>query len=41
MIAIIGFLVLIFSLLGLNLLVQGYHSFSAFKTPGIQGPVSK
>jgi cytochrome c-type biogenesis protein CcsB len=31
MISIIGFTVLIFSFLGLNFLVKGYHSFSAFQ----------
>jgi len=33
MISIIGFLILIFSFLGVNSLVKGYHSFSAFKAP--------
>ncbi len=37
MISIIGFLVLIFSFLGVNFLVKGYHSFSAFETPAVQG----
>jgi cytochrome c-type biogenesis protein CcsB len=32
-ISIIGFLVLIFSFLGVNFFLQGYHSFSAFETP--------
>ncbi|MEW6187451.1 MAG: c-type cytochrome biogenesis protein CcsB [Thermodesulfobacteriota bacterium] len=41
LIAIAGFLVLIFSFLGLNLWVQGYHNFSAFKAPAIQSPVSE
>jgi cytochrome c-type biogenesis protein CcsB len=36
MISIIGFLVLIFSFLGVNFLVKGYHSFSAFETPAVQ-----
>jgi cytochrome c-type biogenesis protein CcsB len=34
MISIIGFLVLIFSFLGGNILLKGYHSFSAFKDSG-------
>ena len=36
MISIIGFLVLIFSFLGVNFLVKGYHSFSAFEAPAVQ-----
>ncbi|MCJ7833248.1 MAG: cytochrome c biogenesis protein CcsA, partial [Deltaproteobacteria bacterium] len=36
MISIVGFLVLIFSFLGVNFLVKGYHSFSAFKAPAIE-----
>ena len=36
MISIIGFLVLIFSFLGVNYLVKGYHSFSAFEAPAVQ-----
>jgi cytochrome c-type biogenesis protein CcsB len=35
-ISIIGFLVLIFSFLGVNFLVKGYHSFSAFEKPAVQ-----
>jgi cytochrome c-type biogenesis protein CcsB len=38
MISIIGFLVLTFSFLGMNFLVKGYHSFSAFKAPAIEVP---
>ncbi len=40
MISIIGFLVLTFSFLGINFLVKGYHSFSAFNAPAIQAPES-
>ncbi len=36
MISIIGFLILIFSFLGVNYLVKGYHSFSAFEAPAVQ-----
>jgi cytochrome c-type biogenesis protein CcsB len=36
LISIIGFLILIFSFLGVNFLVKGYHSFSAFETPAVQ-----
>jgi len=36
MISIVGFLVLIFSFLGVNFLVKGYHNFSAFKAPAIE-----
>lgn len=39
-ISIVGFLVLAFSFAGVNFLVKGYHSFSAFKTPTIQVPAS-
>jgi cytochrome c-type biogenesis protein CcsB len=39
LISIVGFLVLIFSFLGVNFLVKGYHSFSAFETPAVQSPV--
>lgn len=38
MISIIGFLILIFSFLGVNYLVKGYHSFSAFEAPAVQSP---
>ena len=40
-ISIVGFLVLTFSFLGVNFLVKGYHSFSAFKAPAIQAPESE
>jgi cytochrome c-type biogenesis protein CcsB len=33
LISIIGFLILIFSFLGVNFLVKGYHSFSSFENP--------
>jgi len=36
LISIVGFLILIFSFLGVNSLVKGYHSFSAFKAPAIE-----
>jgi cytochrome c-type biogenesis protein CcsB len=36
MISIFGFLVLIFSFLGVNFLVKGYHNFSAFEAPAVQ-----
>ena len=36
MISIAGFLVLIFSFVGINLLVTGYHSFSALNNPALQ-----
>lgn len=36
-ISIVGFLILIFSFVGVNFLVKGYHSFSAFETPAVQG----
>jgi ABC-type transport system involved in cytochrome c biogenesis permease subunit len=36
MISIIGFLILIFSFLGVNYLVKGYHSFSAFEAPAVR-----
>ena len=36
MISIVGFLILTFSFLGVNFLVKGYHSFSAFKVPAIE-----
>jgi cytochrome c-type biogenesis protein CcsB len=38
--SIAGFLVLIFSFLGVNSLLKGYHSFSAFEIPGLSGPPS-
>jgi cytochrome c-type biogenesis protein CcsB len=34
--SIVGFLVLIFSFLGVNYLVKGYHTFSAFEAPASQ-----
>lgn len=40
LISIVGFLVLTFSFLGVNFLVKGYHSFSAFKAPAIEVPES-
>jgi cytochrome c-type biogenesis protein CcsB len=39
LISIVGFVVLIFSFLGVNFMVKGYHSFSAFETPAVQSPV--
>ncbi|MGA3086438.1 MAG: c-type cytochrome biogenesis protein CcsB [Thermodesulfobacteriota bacterium] len=41
MISIIGFLILTFSFLGVNFLVKGYHSFSAFKAPAVQSQESE
>jgi cytochrome c-type biogenesis protein CcsB len=37
LIAIAGFLILIFSFIGLNLWGRGYHSFSTFTNPTVQG----